>query len=283
MLDVLIVGGGPAGIAAGIQARHMGLDIKILEERTWGGRLALARKVENFPGLARPMSGTQVVEALVAQARNKGLALVWDSGESIDYRHGRFVVQGRLDTYECRTVIVATGVKPKKLSVPGIGDRHPRLFYVWSDLPETLNKRVAIIGGGEAAFDQACSLAERGAHVIVVLRAHTARAFHGLVQEARQLGVRVILNATITRAEQEAEDLSLHLADAGRSTLHVDYVLVSVGVVPSEIAMSGDAASRMDQGLYFSGDLCSQHCRQAAIAFGDGIKKTMMVYEYLKG
>ena len=54
MLDLVIIGGGPAGIAAGIQARHMGLDIKILEKQAWGGRLSLARRVENFPGLPDP-------------------------------------------------------------------------------------------------------------------------------------------------------------------------------------------------------------------------------------
>jgi thioredoxin reductase (NADPH) len=282
MLDVLIVGAGPAGIAAGIQARHMGLDIKILEEGAWGGRLSLARKVENFPGLARPMSGAEVVDALVTQARNKGLTLVRDSGGSIHYHQGRFVVQGKLDTYQSRTVIVATGVKPRKLFVPGIGDCHPRLVCTWREVPEALNKRVAIIGAGEAAFDQACSLAERGAYVTVVVRANTARAFGGLVQEAKDLGVQVLHSATVTRAEHEGEHLSLHLADAGTSTLRVDYLLVSVGVVPSQIAMTETAAARMDQGLYFAGDLCSQQYRQAAIAFGDGIKKAMIVYEYVK-
>ena len=125
------------------------------------------------------------------QARNKVLPMVLDSAESVDYRENRFVVQGRSDEYVARMVIVATGVKPKRLFVPGIGDQNDGLFHTWRELPEIRGKRVAIIGGGEAAFDQACSLAERGANVIVLIRGHAARAFHGLVQEAQALGVDV--------------------------------------------------------------------------------------------
>lgn len=282
MLDLVIVGGGPAGIAAGIQAQHMGLDVKILEKTSWGGRLSLARKVENFPGLACAMSGIQVVEALIAQARSKGLPLVRDAAESIDVQNGPFVVHGRIDAYETRAVIVATGVEPKRLSIPGTGDRHERLFYTWREMPVVQGKHVAVIGGGEAAFDQACSLADHGACVVVVVRGHVARAFHGLVREARQRGVHVILDATVKRAYQAAGGLALHLTGEARGLLHVDYVLASIGVVPSEIHITDRASAATDRGLYRAGDLCSQNYRQAAIAFGDGIKKAMMAYENIK-
>lgn len=282
MLDLVIVGGGPAGIAAGIQARHMGLHIKILEKAAWGGRLSLARKVENFPGLACAMSGIQVVEALMTQARSKGLPLVQDTVESIDVRNGSFIVHGRTEAYETRTVIVASGVEPKKLSIPGMSDRHERLFYTWRELPTVQGTRVAVIGGGEAAFDQACSLADRGAYVVVVVRGHAARAFHGLVQEAQQLGVRVILDSTVTRADRAAGGLALRLTGESERPLLVDYVLASIGVAPSEIGITDKAVTRADRGLYRAGDLCLQDYRQAAIAFGDGIKKAMMAYEHIK-
>lgn len=283
MLDLVIVGGGPSGIGAGVQARHMGLEIKILDREGWGGRLSLARKVENFPGLAGPMSGPQVVEALVTQARNKGLTLNRESVDSVDFRDNCFVVQGRTDQYACRAIIVATGVRPKRLSIPGIGHRHDRLFYTWQEIPFVRQRRIAVIGGGEAAFDQACSLADRGAIVTVLVRGHAARAFDGLVRTAQESGVQVILHTTVTRADQENDHLALSLSHPDLEQLHVDYILASVGVVPSEVPLSEQASARADQGLYQAGDVCSQNYRQAAIAFGDGIKKAMIAYEYVKG
>jgi thioredoxin reductase (NADPH) len=283
MLDLVIVGGGPAGIGAGIQARHMGLEIMILDREGWGGRLSLARKVENFPGIAGPMSGPQVVEALVTQACNKGLNLNRETVDSIDFCDNSFVAQGRTDQYACRAIIVATGVRPKRLSIPGIGDRHNRLFYTWQEIPFVRHRSIAVIGGGEAAFDQACSLADRGATVTVLVRGRNARAFDGLVRTAQELGVQVILHTSVTRADQEGDRLTLSLSDPERDKLHVDYILASVGVVPSDVSFSKQASARADRGLYQAGDVCSQNYRQAAIAFGDGIKKAMIAYEYVKG
>lgn len=283
MFDLVIIGGGPAGIAAGIQASHMGLKIRILEKNAWGGRLSLARKVENVPGLACPLSGKQVVETLLEQARNKRLSMALDPCESIDYENGCFVVRAISNKYLARTVILATGVQPKGFSVKGLDDDHSCLFYSWLDVPIIREMRIAIVGGGEAAFDQACSLAERGAEVVMVIRGNRPKAFDGLVDEARNLGVEIILNASIERAESKADHILIELSHPHDTQLEVKYILASVGVIPSEITATNAATERTNRGLYHAGDVSSQNYRQAAIAFGDGVKKAMIVYEYLKG
>ncbi len=283
MLDLIIVGGGPAGLAAGIQASHMGLKIKILEKHVWGGRLRLARKVENFPGLNRPYSGAQVVKRLLAQAHGKGLPMEAETCRSIDHPDACFVVNGAINTYNAKTVIVATGVRPKELVIPGLDLPANRLFYSWRDLPRKKGARVAIVGGGEAAFDQACTLAERGASVVMLIRRDEPRAFEGLVREATGLGVDIIPNATVKCAETRGRELFIHVSDHNNTTLQVDYVLAAVGTTSSEITISEEAAAKADSGLYWAGDVCSGDYRQAAIAFGDGIKKAMIVYEYVKG
>ncbi len=93
IFDLVIVGGGPAGLAAGLQASHMGLKIKIMEKHRWGGRLGLARKVENVPGLTRPYSGTQVVRRLMVQVHNTGLSTEFETCELIDHPDRQFCLE----------------------------------------------------------------------------------------------------------------------------------------------------------------------------------------------
>ncbi|MBI5570425.1 MAG: NAD(P)/FAD-dependent oxidoreductase [Desulfomonile tiedjei] len=281
--DVIIVGGGPAGLAAGVQAGHMGLTVKILEKDVWGGRLCLARRVENFPGLTRPLSGRHVAARLLLQARRKTLSMGLEACTAIDCVDRRFAVETRVNRYTARAVIVACGVQPKRLLVPGLGVDGNRLFYAWRELPHFRGKRIGVIGGGEAAFDQACSLAERGAAVTVLIRATEPRAFHGLVHEALELGVSLVTRAEIRQAEMKGAAVSLQFSDGGRPACDVDYLLAAVGAEAVEVTISKVAAGRNGQGLYWAGDVCSGRYRQAAIASGDGIKTAMIVYDYLRG
>jgi thioredoxin reductase (NADPH) len=243
----------------------------------------MARKVENFPGMECPLSGEKLVEKLLIQARNKRLPMELDACTSIDYQDELFVVNGASDEYISRTVLLATGVKPKRLIIDGIEDADRCLFYSWRELPHIKSARIAVIGGGEAAFDQACSLAELGAKVIILIRGHKPRAFAGLVDEARSLGVEILLNATVKLAARTASEILMQVSHPHNMQLNVDHILASIGITPSEISITEAAAARTDQGLYWAGDICSRNYRQAAIAFGDGIKKAMIAYEYLKG
>jgi thioredoxin reductase (NADPH) len=281
MLDLIVVGGGPAGLAAGIQAQHMRLKVKVLEQEAWGGRLRLARRVENFPGLTEPLNGQQVAEKMFAQALNKGVPLSLDACELIDH-HRWFEVETPLRRYLAKAVIIATGVEPLSLDIPGSEAFQDRVFYSWRDLPRSEGMRIAVIGGGEAAFDQACSLAERGAVVTLLIRGSKPRAFSGLVQDAQRLGVKIVCRAEVKGGAVKGADLSLRLYEGDNTTHDVDCLLIAVGSRPTEINITEAAAAREGLGLYWAGDVCAGRYRQAAIAFGDGIRKAMIVYEYLQ-
>ena len=281
--DVIIVGGGPAGLAAGVQAGHMGLTVKILEKEVWGGRLCLARKVENFPGLTRPLSGRHVAARLLLHARRKTLSMGLEACTAIDWVDRRFAVTAGENYYTARAVIAACGVQPKRLVLPGLGLNGDRLFYSWRELPHFRGKRIGVIGGGEAAFDQACSLAEGGAVVTILIRGTEPRAFHGLVREALHLGVTVVNRTEVRQAEIKGTGVSLQCSCEDRPACDVDYLLAAVGTEAVELPITQAAEDRTGQGLYWAGDVCSGRYRQAAIASGDGIKTAMIVYEYLRG
>jgi thioredoxin reductase (NADPH) len=286
--DLIIVGGGPAGLAAGIQAKHVGLRTLLVERDRPGGRLASARRVENFPwgGRATHKTGAAIVRGLLAQARRKGLKIRKARGVRIGFREGVFNLvlnKGRLFS---RAVIIATGVKPRAIRIPGlrIETTKGKVVGDWRSLPKRLRgKNVFVIGGGEVAFDQACSLAQRRAGVVLVVRGEAPRAFDKLVGEAGRLGVKVLTGTTVNRVAAFRNRLKVTFGKGGREQDEIfDYGLAAAGSIPQRPAVSPKARKQTGQGLYFAGDVCHPRFRQAAIAFGDGVKKAMMAEDYLR-
>ena len=286
--DVIIIGTGPAGLAAGIQARHMGLKVLLVEKYRPGGRLLSARQVENFPLVdgIRKVAGRSIANALIRQALRKGLNILKGDCTRIDSHQGIFNLTVDRKTLKARAVVIATGVEPKAIKQPGweAALESPRLRYYWRDLPMKLSgKRVFVLGGGEVAFDQACSLAERRAQVTVFIRGHHPKAFPKLVGEAEGLGVRVITEARINGCASFRSGLLVSLLTGeGEEEEVFDFGLIAIGASPKRPSLSEEARRRAGQGLYFAGDVSNRRYRHAAFAFGDGVKKAMMAYDYLR-
>ena len=286
--DVIIIGTGPAGLAAGIQARHMGLKVLLVEKYRPGGRLLSARQVENFPliGKNERISGSALSRAILGQALRKGVKVEKGNCRGVDFGRKVFKLDFEHTSMAAKAVILATGVEPKAIKQPGweAALESPRLRYDWRDLPRLLaGKRIFVLGGGEVAFDQAISLAERKARVTMLIRGSRSRAFPKLVKEAEGLGVRVLSRVKVTACSSLSQGLSVSLTQGGRKQeLGFDYGLVSIGSVPQRPELSQEAKTRSGRGLYWAGDVSSRRYRQAAIAFGDGVKKAMMAYDYLR-
>ncbi len=286
--NLVVVGGGPAGLAAGIQAQHMGLRAILVEKDEPGGRLFSARQVENFPlvGEIGKATGRTIANALIRQALQKGLNILKGDCTRIDSHQGIFTPTVNHKTLKARAVIIATGVEPKAIKQPGweAALESPRLRYDWRDLPMKLSgKRVFVLGGGEVAFDQACSLAERRAQVTVLIRGRHPKAFTKLVKEAEGLGVRTLTEAKIKGCASFSRGLLVSLLTGeGEEEKVFDFGLIAIGASPKRPSLSEEARRRAGQGLYFAGDVSNRRYRQAAIAFGDGVKKAMMAYDYLR-
>jgi thioredoxin reductase (NADPH) len=286
--DVIIIGTGSAGLASGIQARHMGLKVLLVEKYRPGGRLLSARQVENFPlvsgiGIA---TGRTIANALIRQALRKGLKIMKGDCTRIGSHRGIFNLTVDRKTLKARAVVIATGVEPKAIKQQRwkVALESPRLRYDWHDLPKQLaRKRIFVLGGGEVAFDQACSLAERRAQVTVFIRGSHPKTFPKLVKEAEGLGVRTLTGARINGCASFPRGLLVSmLTGEGEEDRVFDYGLIAIGASPKRPSLSEEARGRTGRGLYFAGDVCNRRYRQAAIAFGDGVKKAMMAYDYLR-
>jgi len=281
--DLIIIGAGPAGLGAGIQAAHMGLKHAVIENHKSSSRLLLARRVENFPG-QKDVPGKELLKALTRQAKSKGVGMIAETCSGIDFKNGCFHIKAGRYNLITRSLIVATGLIPKKLksgvSAPSLEGR--RVFYRWTDIPPDLkDKRILVVGGGETAFDQACSLAEAG--VTIAVRGKQDRVFDELRREAKKLRVQIRYGTEVVKTVESKSKMEITLKKNGRCLAkNYNYCLAAIGGRRNMPQISPGAGALLNRGLYLAGDLASPKHRQAAIAFGDGIKKTLMAYNFIR-
>jgi len=272
--DLMIIGGGPAGIGAALQAGREGCKVLLAEKGALGGRLNHAFLVKNFP-LASPKgcSGKTIVRGLVEQLRALDITAIQGTSQAIDHKGGCFVSLINERGYSSRAVILAGGLEPKKLIVPGVVEavEQKRLTHYWDDIRCPLkNKNIVVLGGGEVAMDQACSLADRGAKVTVLVRGDKVKAYPGLIKMAEGLGVKIKYCFVTERISLNGPELVLHCP--GNKNFKCARAVVAIGSSVPRTIISGQAKKFMNKGLYLAGDLANKNNKQAAIAFGSGVK-----------
>lgn len=282
---VVIIGAGPAGCAAAVQCARLGLDPLLVDmSGRSGGLVRNAFCIENHPGLARPISGPEFVRRLeshlarfhveVMACRCKGwtrdgalFTIQFDSGEEV----------------VAQALIVATGTTARRCGLANEEELEGRfLFYEVADLLEQSPSSVLVVGGGEAAFDYAMSLAGAGCRTSICVRSALHRAGPRLEELALALPlVELSLNTSVLQAVPAGDVISVTLDIAGVArVVSADAILVAVGrqkrwpEVWKELTIA--------PGLYIAGDARLGALGQAAIAVGDGLHAAMLANEYLQ-
>lgn len=263
--ELVVVGAGPAGCAAAVQCRRLGVTPLLLDEMgIAGGLLANAHRIENYPGLV-PMDGPAFVERLAAHLVRFRLEI-----ERGRVRALRPLAEGLLIETDCGeiasgAVILAVGTHPRALDLPG--DEQARIFHEVRPLlvahPEP--RRILVIGGGEAACDYALSLAAAGAQVRILVRGSRLRARGRLAQRIAEQEQIVISYGAV--AQEIHSGIVLALADGSR-TEEAEALLVAIGrrSAAPPLLPEGPAA-----GIFVVGDARSGALGQAGIAIGDGL------------
>ena len=284
-IDVAVVGAGPAGLAAGIHLARLGLEHRVFERDEPGGLLRSAGLVECYPGFPGGIQARDLVTAMVAQAQ--GLGVHFEAGEVVDlsWTDAGYQLQLGAQRWLAQAVILATGTKPRPLSPELIAGAFPtdRVHHGTDSLPWGIaGSRVWVSGGGDAAFDSALQLLERGATVQLAMRGQRPRALALLVQRARERGVQIHGDTTLCSLRPLPDGLELTLATAdGPVTQGADHVLICHGRDPDHLLwhrLASPAARSPRQvvshypGLFMAGDLVRSECRYAAVAAGDGLR-----------
>ena len=306
LYDLAIIGGGPAGLTAAIYAKRAGLDVIVYEKTVCGGQIVNSTKVDNYPGLPH-ISGLEFGQKLEAQAEELGVEISFEEITYIDKYHDEFtlhfdssVVEGEsLLACSARAVILATGVTPKHLEIPGESELIGRgvSFCATCDGSFFKDKDVAVIGGGNTALYDALYLSDICKKVYLIHRRNEFRGDSVLVEKLRKKAdVEFILGAIQTKinGEKRVESLMIKQSDAEK-TLEVAGIFVAVGNVAQGAELNEDLKTDKDgyliadeklqssvSGIFLAGDLRQKRVRQLTTATADGAEVVTSVLEYLK-
>lgn len=289
MHDVTVIGAGPAGCAAAVQCRRLGLDVVLVDTRCKaGGLIREARLIENYPGLEKPLAGPAFADRLISILSANDLEIRCFHADSIVLSEGVFEISGNGELIRSRSVIVAVGTVPKEFSIEVKGNAiiHRSILELIQQLP----KRTVIVGGGEAAADYALNLSDRGSSVSLLVRGSRLKAAGRLRDEIERRNVVKILYNTVPVSASSLEGIThLEVESSGRKIfLEADAVLAAVGREPRLPRIANDfdhdrgSVRTSILGLYITGDASLGSLGQAAIASGQGTLAALYTFEFLK-
>jgi len=305
MKDLIIIGGGPAGVAAGVYAARKHLNTVLVAEEI-GGQSAVSEGIENWIGLAK-VSGTDLAKALAthldAVKSDKVDLIIGSRVEKLERIDGGFrATTKRGETIDARAVLIASGASRRKLAVPGAEKfENKGVTYCAScDGPLFAGMDVAVVGGGNAGFETAAQLLAYAKSVTLIHRHTTFKADPITVERVcAHPNMRVITHAEPTEVlgEQFVTGLRYRAKDTGEeSVLPVSGVFVEAGVIPNTGFAEGllelDEVKRVKidprsqrtsvEGVWAAGDCTDELYHQNNIAAGDGVKALEDLYLWLK-
>jgi thioredoxin reductase (NADPH) len=298
--DVIIIGGGPAGLSAGIYTSRSRLNSLLIERGVVGGRITDAELVENYPGFAEGVSGAELGQLMQQQAARYGLNTVIAEVTGLELKGKQRVVSTTQGDFNAKAIIIATGSERGKLGIPGEGELTGKgvSYCATCDAPFFKEKPVAVVGGGNAAISEALHLAKFASRVIVIHRRNQLRATPIMEEKARaEARIEFIWDTVVEKIEGEAvvKRLSLRQVKTDKkSSLDVAGVFIAVGLKPSTDYLKGvlplDRAGyiitndRMETkvpGIFAAGDIRQHSPRQAITAAGDGATAAIFAERFL--
>ncbi len=288
--EVVIIGAGPAGIATAIQLKRYGLQAELLEQDEIGGLLRNAHCVENYPGFPEGINGLALVELFRKQLQNAGVSVRFEKALELNYRNDEFVTSTNRSVITSPVVVIATGTKPKRMINPPIPiPIEKQLLYEVYPILGIGNKKIAIIGAGDAAFDYACSLSPR--NKVVILNQNTRAKCIPILEERclKSGNVAYQSNVRILTMTQAGDRVSLTCArNHGQEPFQIqaDYVIAAIGREASLDFLHPDLKESAEEPrsahkLYFVGDVKNGMYRQTAISVGDGLRAAMEIYQHI--
>ena len=287
--DVIIIGAGPGGLATALQLRRYGIDPLVFEQNQIGGLLHNANLVENYPGFPGGVSGPELVDLFKKQIQDYQIRIKFTRIEQLNYHDELFQFSPTNHEYQSRILVVATGTKPRlffDFEVPE--ELRERVFYEIYPLLNLQEKRIAIVGAGDAAFDYALNLGKHN-DILILNRGEQIRCLPLLWERAQSYSrIKYLQNTHIAQLSKSPDEkLSLACSTPnGPDSLEVDILVGALGRDPQLDFISGQFAKKAIQleglgALYYVGDVVHGLYRQTAIAVGNGILTAMKIYERL--
>lgn len=297
MVDVLIIGSGPAGLSAAVYAKRANLDVLVAEKIYCGtGQVAESNQVDNYLGLAG-INGYELGEKFREHAVGLGVEFKDGEAERFLQENGNWKVTFKNgDVVEAKTVIYAAGAIHRHLNIPGENELAGRgvSYCATCDGAFFKGKTTVVIGGGDTALDDALYLADISSKVYLVHRRDEFRGSAKAVEKLKEKdNVEFVLSAKPAKIVGEDKVTELQLED-GRS-LAVDGVFIAVGMVPvtepvkdvveldqAGYIVAGETGKTSTEGFFAAGDVRTKALRQVITAVSDGANAATLAEQYIK-
>ncbi|MBI5181237.1 MAG: thioredoxin-disulfide reductase [Nitrospirae bacterium] len=301
--DIIIIGGGPAGLTAGLYTSRARLDTLLIERALIGGQIVTTDKVENYPGFEQGISGPELAKHMEAQAKRFGLEIISgmvvlaeDKGDSKSVR----LEDG--NEYACKAIIIASGAEPAKLEVEGEDKYRGRgvSYCATCDGAFFKNLKIAVIGGGDSAIEEALFLTKFASEVYVVHRRNELRATK-ILQERLFANpkIKVVWDSVVEKIEGDdfiKGVLLKNVKTLEKTMLNVEGIFIYVGTrpntefLPNNIKLNekgyiitDDNMAASVSGFFAAGDIRAKLLKQVSTAVGDGATAAFAAERYIEG
>lgn len=300
--DVIVAGGGPAGLTSAIYSARAGWRTLIVDPLGGGGQASTTDAIYNYPGFPGGIEGQRLTDLMLQQAKGFGAELVWDEVHEVTRNAEGFRVRGGELQDDCKVLIWAAGTRPKRLGVPGEEKFLGRgiSFCATCDGALFKDKVVAVVGGGDSALTEAQFLSRLAREVVLIHRRSDFRAGQALVREIKNNPrVRLVLNSEVEEIRGDGTVKSVVVRDIveKKSTeVPVDGVFLYIGSQPNagpilylvDANEQGYIKTREDMstktaGLFAAGDVREKPFRQVTTAVNDGAIAAWAAELYLLG
>ena len=297
MYDIIIIGGGPAGLTAALYAKRANKSVLVIEKATFGGQITYSPKVENIPGFLS-LSGNEFAEKLIEQVLEQGADVEMAEVTGIT-KSETFTVHTDNGNFEGKTVIIATGAKHRMLGL----DREEEFvgegisFCAVCDGAFYENKTVAVIGGGNSALQEAILLSDLAKKVYVVQNLDTLTGEVKLQEQlAFKNNVEIILGTVVEELLGDSELVGIKVKNNSGDIriLDIEGMFVAIGLIPQNepfadhivlnawgYAEAGEDCKTKAEGIFVAGDCRSKRVRQVATAAADGAIAALAAVEYI--
>ena len=298
--EVVVVGGGPAGLTAGLYAARAGLSCILIDKGIFGGQITYAEHVENFTGFPDGISGMELGEKMHQQAKKHGLNTVSAEVTGLEIKGALKVIKTTEGDYSGKTVILAGGAVRKKLGVEGETRLMGRgvSYCAVCDGSFFQGQKLAVIGGGDTAITEALHLTHFASQVTIIHRRDQLRATYVLQQKIKSEPKIDFLLDTIVTGIEGAESVEriklLNIKTGQNSVKEVSGVFIAVGTSPdteyikgivpvdeSGYIITNEKMETAIPGVLAAGDIRHNSARQAITAAGDGATAAIYAQKYL--
>ena len=296
MYDLIIVGGGPAGLTAALYARRANKSVLVIENATFGGQITFSPKVENIPGFLS-LTGNEFAEKLVEQVLEQGADV--EMAEVLSIRDGATkTVVTDCGEYEGKAVVIATGARHRMLGL----EREEQFvgegisFCAVCDGAFYKGKTVGVVGGGNSALQEALLLSDLAQKVYVIQNLPRLTGEQKLQEQLfAKENVEIITSATVAAllGDTALEGVTIH-TEAGERDLRLDGLFVAIGLIPQNepfadvmklndwgYADADETCTTQTSGIFVAGDCRSKRIRQVATAAADGAIAALAACDYI--